>query len=132
MKHWTEDVDGEDADKSMVRPFTITGGRTSPQQDDLTLITLVTTLPDIPSDPWHAPLRMQPEHRTVLALCERPTAVAEVAATLGLPVSLTRILISDLIGAGRLRVLPQVAFAQADDSAAIALLQAVRDGLHSL
>ncbi|MER6434068.1 DUF742 domain-containing protein [Streptomyces sp900105245] len=132
MRHWTEDVDREDADESMVRPFTITGGRTSPQQDDLTLITLVTTIPDPPSDPWHDPPRMQPEHRTLLDLCERPTAVAEVAASLSLPLHLTRILLSDLIASGRMRVLPQVPFTQAADSAALALLHAVRDGLRKI
>ena len=42
MKHWTEGFDDDGADESLVRPYTITGGRTAPERDDLTLITLVT------------------------------------------------------------------------------------------
>ena len=46
MKHWTEGFDDDDADESLVRPYTITGGRTAPERDDLTLITLVTATSD--------------------------------------------------------------------------------------
>lgn len=45
---------------------------------------------------------MQSEHAAILRLCERPTAVVEIAAVLKLPVSITRILLSDLLAAGRL------------------------------
>ncbi len=44
---------------------------------------------------------MQSEHAAILRLTERPTAVVEIAAELGLPVSIVRILLSDLLAAGR-------------------------------
>ncbi|MGW7674108.1 DUF742 domain-containing protein [Streptomyces sp. NPDC054775] len=132
MKHWTEGYDGDTADEPLVRPFTVTGGRTSPKQDNLTLLTLVTAVSEVPSEIRHSPWRLQPEHRTILALCTRPTAVVEVAAVLALPVSPTKILIGDLIGAGRLRVSPQLASTQASGGPSIAILKAVRDGLRRL
>uniref|UniRef100_UPI0006EBC103 DUF742 domain-containing protein n=1 Tax=Streptomyces torulosus TaxID=68276 RepID=UPI0006EBC103 len=44
---------------------------------------------------------MQSEHTAILRLTERPTAVVEIAAGLGLPVSITKVLLSDLLAAGR-------------------------------
>ncbi|MEU5339521.1 MULTISPECIES: DUF742 domain-containing protein [unclassified Streptomyces] len=44
---------------------------------------------------------MQSEHAAILRLAERPTAVAEVAAELRLPISITKILLSDLLAEGR-------------------------------
>ncbi|MBT2226093.1 DUF742 domain-containing protein [Nonomuraea sp. NEAU-A123] len=132
MKHWTEGFDDAGADESLVRPYTITGGRTISERDDLTLITLLTAIPEVSSDTGHDRRRMQPEHRTILALCKRPLAVAEVASALNLPVSVTKILIGDLIEARQLRARPPLAFAQAGGLPGMAILEAVRDGLRNL
>jgi hypothetical protein len=95
MRHWTEDLD-DDADEPLVRPYTITGGRTTAGRDDLTLITLITAQTTPGTDPAAGRHGLQPEHRTVLRLCARgPVAVAEIAAELDLPVSVTKILIGD-------------------------------------
>lgn len=45
---------------------------------------------------------MQSEHVTILRMCERPTAVVELAAGLNLPVSIVRILLCDLLDTGRI------------------------------
>ncbi|MFI6787927.1 DUF742 domain-containing protein [Nonomuraea sp. NPDC050383] len=132
MRHWTEGFDDEDADEPLVRPYTITGGRTTPERDDLTLITLVTAISAVPSEAGQELRGMQPEHRTILALCGRPLAVAEVASALNLPVSVTKILIGDLIEAGQLRSRPPLAFAQAGGLPGMTILEAVRDGLRNL
>ncbi|WP_331728349.1 DUF742 domain-containing protein [Streptomyces sp. NBC_01176] len=132
MKHWTDGFDGAEADEPLVRPFTVTGGRTFPEQDNLRLLTLVTAISDVPSEIRHGPWKMQPEHRTILTLCTGPTAVAEVAAALALPVSLTKILIGDLIQAGWMRIRPQLAYTQAGGAPSIAILKAVRDGLRRI
>ncbi|MEV1239422.1 DUF742 domain-containing protein [Nonomuraea sp. NPDC052129] len=133
MRHWTESFDDDAADEPLVRPYTITGGRTTPERDDLTLITLVTALSEAASsESGHGMRRMQPEHRTILALCTRPLAVAEVASALNLPVSVTKILIGDLIEAGQLRARPPLAFAQAGGLPGMTILEAVRDGLRNL
>jgi Protein of unknown function (DUF742) len=132
MKHWTEGFYDDDADERLVRLFTITGGRTTSARDDLTLITLVTAIPEASSEAGHGLRRMQPEHRTILALCRRPTAVAEVSSALDLPVSMIKILIDDLIEAGQMRARPPLASAQAGGFTDMTILKAVRDGLRKL
>jgi hypothetical protein len=131
MRHWTEGF-YDDADERLVRLFTITDGRTTSARDDLTLITLVTANSEVSSEAGHGLRRMQPEHRTILALCRRPMAVAEVSSALDLPVSLTKILIGDLIDAGQLRARPPLAFAQAGGFTDMTILKAVKDGLRKL
>jgi phosphate/sulfate permease len=59
-------------------------------------------------------------------------AVAEIAAGLDLPVSVTKILLGDLIGAGLARARPPATFMTEDGAPDMALLQAVRDGLRKL
>ncbi|GAA4527479.1 MULTISPECIES: DUF742 domain-containing protein [Nonomuraea] len=132
MRHWTEGFEDEDADESLVRPYTITGGRTAPERDDLALITLVTTVSEAFPEAARGRRRMQPEHRTIFTLCKRPLAVAEVAAALNLPVSVTKILIGDLIESGQVLARPPLSFAQAGGFPDMAILEAVRDGLREL
>lgn len=132
MKHWTEEFDGDDADEPLVRPYTITSGRTMPDRYDLTLITLVTAVPEAVAQTGRGLPRRQPEHRTIVDLCRRPTAVAEIASELSLPVSLTKILIGDLIDAGQVRARPLRAFHRADGLPDMTILEAVRDGLRKL
>ncbi|MET8407508.1 MULTISPECIES: DUF742 domain-containing protein [Streptomyces] len=77
------------------RLYTLTGGRSRSGPDTpFDLVTLVVA----ECDPA---LGMQSEHAAILRLCERPTAVVEIAAVLKLPVSITRVLLSDLLAAGR-------------------------------
>ncbi|MFD7704295.1 DUF742 domain-containing protein [Streptomyces caelestis] len=132
MRHWTEDLE-DDADEPLVRPYTITGGRTTAGRDDLTLITLITVRAASGTDTAAGRPALQPEHRTVLRLCaRRPVAVAEIAAELDLPVSVTKILIGDLIDAGRVRARPPLAFAHNGTHPDMTILEAVRDGLRGL
>ena len=126
MNHWSEERLDDDPEDSLVRPYTITRGRTLPERGDLSLITLITTL-----DAEIAPgggRGLQPEHRMILELCRRPSAVAEIAAELNLPVAVAKILIGDLITLGRVLARPPLALA-AGQQPDIRLLQAVRDGL---
>ncbi|WP_336203952.1 DUF742 domain-containing protein [Nonomuraea sp. LPB2021202275-12-8] len=132
MKHWTEGFEEDSADEPLVRPYTITGGRTAPERDDFTLITLVTAISGVFPETGRGLRRMQPEHRVILALCRRPLAVAEVASALNLPVSVTKILIGDLIESGQMRARPPLAFAQSGGFPDMAILEAVRDGLREL
>lgn len=77
------------------RLYTLTGGRSrSAPGTPFDLVTLVTA--------ESAPVPgMQSEHAAILRLTERPTAVVEIAAELRLPVSITKVLLSDLLAAGR-------------------------------
>lgn len=43
--HWEDEAE-EDGAGTMVRPYTITRGRTAPERDDFSLITVLTTAQD--------------------------------------------------------------------------------------
>ncbi|WP_320781267.1 DUF742 domain-containing protein [Streptomyces sp. CRN 30] len=115
-----------DAEGRLVRPFTLTGGRTRPSRADFTLITTVTA---VDPRPGRTP-RGQPEHTRILRLCAEPVAVAELAARLDLPVSVVVILLCDLLEEGRITArAPHPVTRAASD---LDLLQKVRDGLDRL
>ncbi|WP_425265337.1 DUF742 domain-containing protein [Streptomyces rubellomurinus] len=152
--HWSElaEQDAEDDGGIMVRPYTITRGRTAPERDDLTLITVLTTNGEaadaaLARGSRSGPRALQPEHRQILDRCRRPAAVAELAAALDLPVSVTKILLGDLVAQGLLTARAPLAVARAagDGRAGTGggagrgaagldhgLLSAVRDGLRRL
>ncbi|WP_307165943.1 DUF742 domain-containing protein [Streptomyces rishiriensis] len=117
-------MSGGDEAGRLVRPFTLTGGRTRPSRADFTLITTVTAV----DPPPERVARQQPEHTRILRLCARPLAVAEVAARLDLPVSVVVILLCDLLEAGLITARPPrpVTGAGTPD---LDLLKKVRDGL---
>ncbi|MFJ1968756.1 DUF742 domain-containing protein [Streptomyces sp. NPDC087903] len=116
-----------DTSGRLVRPFTLTGGRTRPSRADFTLIATVTAVDPPPE--WAA--RPQPEHARILRQCARPVAVAELAAHLDLPVSVIVILLCDLLEAGRITVNPPHPVHR-DPELDLNLLQKVRDGLDRL
>ncbi|MFJ3780085.1 DUF742 domain-containing protein [Streptomyces sp. NPDC090075] len=124
MRHWADaSPDDEDTEQTFVRPYTITHGRTASARDDLTLITVITTVVATGQQPSNRGL--QPEHKLSLQQCRRPVALAEVAAELNRPVAVTKILASDLIALGRVTAQPPLAVAvgQGPD---MALLQTTR------
>ncbi|MGH1556380.1 DUF742 domain-containing protein [Streptomyces sp. L7] len=118
-----------DPEELSVRPYTITQGRTAPARDDLTLVTMVTTVESAAGRT--AQRGLQPEHRSILRQCRTSAAVAEVAAELNLPVSVTKILIDDLVALGQVTARPPLAVAVGSDTD-MTLLRAVRDGLRRL
>jgi hypothetical protein len=77
------------------RLYTLTGGRTRAGSDVFDLVTLVVS----ESEP--AP-GMQSEHARILRMARYPVAVVEIAAELRLPVSITKIILSDLLDTGRI------------------------------
>ncbi|WP_373921958.1 DUF742 domain-containing protein [Streptomyces sp. T12] len=126
MPALAREVGSDDSAGRLVRPFTLTGGRTRPSRTDFTLITTVTAV-DPP--PERAP-RPQPEQARILRRCARPLAVAELAAHLDLPVSVVAIMLCDLLEAGLITVHPpHPVTPRAPD---LDLLQKVRDGLGRL
>lgn len=86
----------EDDDSLFVRPFIMTGGRAQPVQDGLRLETLVAAAVGALSAP------LQFEQRRIVALCERPVSVAEIAAGIGVPFGVAKVLIADLVVGGLL------------------------------
>ncbi|WP_405584341.1 DUF742 domain-containing protein [Streptomyces sp. NBC_01190] len=77
------------------RLYTVTGGRSHAGDSPFDLVTIVVA----ESEPA---LGMQSEHIRILRLCRNPTAVVEVAAHLGLPITVVKILLGDLREAGRI------------------------------
>ncbi|ACU69318.1 protein of unknown function DUF742 [Catenulispora acidiphila DSM 44928] len=74
----------------LIRPYAVAGGRTAPNAD-FHLVTYVVATGRALSD-------LGPDHDDILSLCDRPISVAEVSALSGLPLAVTKILLSDLLG----------------------------------
>ena len=127
--HWADEPLGDDPEDSFVRPYTITHGRTLSAHGDLTLITIIVALST--PEAQFGTRGLEPEHRSILDLCRRPMALAEIAAGLDLPVAVTKILVSDLITLGAVAARAPVTVG-AGQRTNIRLLQAVRDGLRRL
>ncbi len=87
-----EDLDPAFPVSVRVRPYVLTGGRTRTDVE-LALETLVSAGP-------HPAL----EHHSIVELCRWPISVAEVAALLGIPIGVARVVIGDLVHAGSLIV----------------------------
>jgi hypothetical protein len=85
-------VTTRDEDPRVVPVYAITGGRTRSTGEDLALETLVSTTDD--GLAWLPRLRF--EQARIVELCQQPVSVVEVAAALGVPVGVARVLVSDL------------------------------------
>ncbi|MFC7303620.1 DUF742 domain-containing protein [Streptomyces monticola] len=112
---WLDDAAGR-----LVRPYTVSNGRTRPTAP-LDLLSLVMPTGTAPGG------HMGPEHSQALGLCDAgPTSVAEIAAQLRLPAVVTKVLLSDLVDCGALTAkAPAFRHNPTDRS----LLEAVLDGL---
>jgi len=118
---WFDDQAGP-----IVRPYAMTGGRTTPVSGQFDLISLI--LAAGPAAAMHAP-GMQPEHLAIIQLCQEPLSVAEIAAHLDLPVGIVRVLLGDLLEHGRILAQAPVS---ADDVPDDHLFEAVIHGLRAL
>ncbi|MFJ9817029.1 DUF742 domain-containing protein [Streptomyces sp. NPDC101151] len=96
-EHWYEDETG-----SMVRPYTVTRGRTRPsEQHAIDLMSQVTALePDGAAQP-----ELDHARASLLDLIRRgPRPVAELAADADLPLTVVRVLLGDLAEARLVRI----------------------------
>jgi hypothetical protein len=119
-------VSGPRRDPGQVRPYAITGGRTRPVSLlELPMETLVTvTQRGLAALPLLAL-----EWREIAMLCERPAAVAEIAARLRVPLGVGRVLVADMVAEGLLSVTERGGGRPATDPA---VLGRVIDGLRSM
>lgn len=123
---WFDDEAGP-----LVRPYTMTRGRTGAGEQQFDLIAVVVSEP---FDPVLAPDEPEPpvgpEQARILGLCRgTPLSVAELAADLDLPVGVVRVLLGDLLAAGLIRVRRPVPPALLPDER---ILQEVIHGLRAL
>lgn len=110
-----------DADAGrLVRPYTVSGGRTKPSVA-LDMLSMVR------STGRALKIDLTPEHSLALTLSRAPVTVAEIGAHLKLPVAVAKILLSDLIDQGAVTARPPD---PAADPADRDILQRVLDGLH--
>ena len=81
---------GRDDDDAFVRPFIVTGGRTRPLHDGLRIETLVVATTTSLNTQLHF------EQRQIMQWCRTPISLAEIAALVGVPLGVARVLVADL------------------------------------
>ncbi|MCZ9353631.1 DUF742 domain-containing protein [Streptomyces mutabilis] len=109
----------------LVRPYVITKGRGLPDEEHLSLITLVTAAEGDPQ----RPLRLSPEEQSLLDLCSAGyLSVAEIAGHTHFPLGVVRILLASLMEGGHLMTRPPVARARLADKE---ILEEVLNGLRA-
>jgi Protein of unknown function (DUF742) len=109
----------------IVRPYALTWGRTRARGPALDLISIVVGADPASVDRYG----LYPEHLEVLAICRRPTPVADIASDVDLPLGVVRVLLGDLREKGLIEVRQPAAPSRAADER---ILRQVLDGLHAL
>ncbi|WP_217139811.1 DUF742 domain-containing protein [Streptomyces sp. AC627_RSS907] len=110
---------------ALVRPYVITKGRGLPDDEQLSLITLVTAA----ADAAQRPTRLSPEELNLLDLCSAGyLSVAEIAGHTHYPLGVVRILLASLMEGGYLMTRPPVAPARLADKE---ILEEVLNGLRA-
>ena len=108
----------------LVRPYTVTGGRTRPTYADLELETLVSTTSLGETSP-----DLSLERRSIALLCRDILSIAEISARLDLPLGVARVLVGDMAEEGLVQVHRP---AQVGDRPDLALLERVLYGLRTI
>ncbi len=117
----------EETGKSLVRPYTWTGGRTAANVD-LRLETLIS----VDETGVHTAMRAtNHEQRSIVEMCALPRSVAEVSAVLSIPLGVARVLLSDLIELGVVSV-HETNGGAVGGQADLVLLERVLNGLRRL
>jgi hypothetical protein len=119
-KMWVDEEAGP-----VVRHYAMTSGRTRPTRGEFDLITLIVAA----RASTGTDSGLQPEHATIIQLCQNPVSVAELATVLDLPVGTVRVLLGDLLDRGYIRTRSPVPASQVPNER---VFKAVLDGLRSL
>lgn len=94
----SEDPLAELPPASGIRPYLLTGGRTGSGSANFEIEAQLTATPQ-----GHARLdHLVFERRDIVALCQQPTAIVEIAAQLNLHLGVVRVLVGDLAAGGYL------------------------------
>lgn len=109
----------------LVRPYTMTKGRTRPTTEarGLDMITIVMAARD------RRESARGPELQAILELCRRPISVAEISARLDMPLTVVKVLLGDLVAEGDVRTRAAMPVTQLPEKK---VLQAVLDGIRRL
>ncbi|MGQ4511124.1 DUF742 domain-containing protein [Streptomyces sp. DW26H14] len=106
-----------------IRPYVITGGRADAGGPELPWESLVVAAG--PGRQGQAGA-LQPEHRDILEHCQGLISVGEIAAHLGQPLPVVRVLLADLLGWGLIATRPPIRRAEQSD---VSMLKRILDGL---
>jgi len=112
----------------VVRPYALTGGRTEPVGGEI-LDLIATIVASGGPEPADDLVGCSPEHRRILGLCQRPVVLADLASDIELPLGVVRVLLADLIAAGRITVQRQRSVGEQPSAD---LLKEVLHGLRAL
>ena len=110
-----------DEGSSLIRPYVMTGGRTRPEGPELPIESLVMTSPSTNFD------QLTYEEAKIATACTSPMSIAEVAASLDLPLGVARILVADLVADGLLDTNPTT-----DDTPTTHLIERLIAGIRAL
>jgi len=105
----------------VVRPYAMTGGRTSPAFGAFDLISIVMAT----RQPSESDSALVPEAAQILRHCQRPTSVAELSARMDLPAGTVKVLLGDLL-------VQRLIVTRAPATTNRPMLEAVIHGLRSL
>ncbi len=113
---------------SLVRPYSLTsGGRTNPAVE-LALEALIQAIPGTDDRARD----LDNINATILELCkESPPSVAEIAARVGVPIGVARVLVADLVEAGHVQILATLKD-DSSDAERRELIERVLSGLREL
>ncbi|GAB3824501.1 DUF742 domain-containing protein [Dactylosporangium cerinum] len=117
-EEWVDDYAGP-----VVRPYAMTRGRTQPVRGTFDRIALVTAMVTTTAPA----VGLEPEHLSIIRLCQQPTSVSELAAFLDLPLGTIRVMLGDLLD----RFLVQVS-EPAGTRPDIDIIEAAINGLRAL
>ena len=113
-----------DEERSLVRPYALTGGRTRAKVGDLPIEALIVSNVGAAID-----RDLRHEARRIVELCQAPLGLAELSARLHVPLGVARVLVGDLVAEGLVEVhRPQ----NGSGRPSVRLLERVLDGLQAL
>lgn len=108
----------EDSQKSFVRPYMITAGRTVGEAGDIPIETLVVART--------SSVGLAPDYAAVIDLCSEPLSVAEIAVHIYQPIGVARVLVADLTASNHVEQHGTAA------SEGAAIVRRLLDGIRSL
>lgn len=123
-------INGARSEGRLIRPYTMTGGRTGADQPYIALEALVSATP--------TGLRNKHQYRweaaRVIDLSTSETAIVEIAARLDIPIGVVRVVVADLAHRGAVQISepPSEVPASLEGYTYTTLLQKVLDGIKSL
>lgn len=116
----------EDPRGELVRPYSLTRGRTKPTRDIAIEAILVTTTSGVQEAPYAGHRK-----RAIAGLCRTPQSLAEVAAHLRIPLGVATVIVADMI-TEQMLTLHQPGHTTEGYDERMDMLERVLDGLHKL